>query len=353
MERRRVLGFVALMMVVGLSIWGSRSRPMRGFTTPQGAFQITATKCTSAESNAQVADFVGLRDYLGRNGLYLGLLSEIGLLPSMWAVWPITKPVVYVDVGANVGQSSAMVLGLWGRPTIEFLELGQSKWEFEFTDPPRVFALDVSPGNIDALNRLKSKLPPALQQNFVVLNHGLSDVDETICVTGTKAAGGQSSSVSKNTKCSRDQYEARVVSFMNFLAENKLEYASMVKIDTEGHDPVIVRDMYPLLRQHKIDTVLFEYHGIGAWTQTTLQKIVHELNQLGYDSFMMGDFVLYKLNGCWREEYEFKFWSNVFVMRRGLEHAPDLVREYSKRSCRDVPTKPRPDAKICKRLVNF
>jgi len=349
MERRR-LGFVALVVVVVLCLVSLRSRPLRGFTTSQGAFQITAPKCTSAESDAQVADFVALKDYLGRNGLHLGLLSEIGLLPSMWVVWPIDRPFVYVDVGANVGQSSAMVLGLWGRPTLESLELGQSKWEFEFTDPPRVFALDVSPGNIDALNRLKSKLPPELQSNFVVLNHGLSDSDETICVTGTKAAGSQSSSVSKNTKCSRDQYEARVASFTNFWAENKLEYASMVKIDTEGHDPVILRDMYPLLRQHKIDTVLFEYHGIGAWTQTTLQKIVHELNQLGYDSYMMGDFVLYKLNGCWRDEYEFKFWSNVFVMRRGLKHGAELVREYSKRSCRDVPTKPRPDAKICKRF---
>lgn len=44
-----------------------------------------------------------------------------------------------------------------------------------------------------------------------------------------------------------------------------LQRLFMLKIDTEGFDVLVLQGARKALAAHKIDIVLFEYHGIGLW----------------------------------------------------------------------------------------
>jgi hypothetical protein len=44
-----------------------------------------------------------------------------------------------------------------------------------------------------------------------------------------------------------------------------LQRLFLLKIDTEGFDVLVLQGARKALAAHKIDAVLFEYHGIGLW----------------------------------------------------------------------------------------
>lgn len=301
----------------------------------------------------QLAEFWHMRDYMARNNLYQGLFSEIGLLPALYAWYP--RKFVYVDVGANVGQSSALVLHLWGRPTLQYLE---TQWEFDPTNTPEVYAMDISPANVRALWKLSEKLPAELRSHFHVIPGGMSDLSKTVCVKGSLQSGDQLSQIvgptsSMTPQCGPDEYYSTVSSFEVFFNSYELPYASVVKIDTEGHEPLVLRGMHKHLTLQKIDVLVFEYNDLGAWKQTSLQATVESLDKYGYDSYMLGDYGVFNLNGgCWHENYEIRAWSNVVAFRRGQDMywVPTVLQEYPRWACREVPGLQRkPDPRLCLR----
>ena len=86
------------------------------------------------------------------------------------------------------------------------------------------------------------------------------------------------------------------------------------------------------LRRHfksrSVRIVEFEYHGINAWSKSgintasthgfkfTLKQVVRNMDRYGYDCYFEGQPTLTRLTRCWREDYEFRSWSNVVCVDR-------------------------------------
>jgi hypothetical protein len=69
---------------------------------------------------------------------------------------------------------------------------------------------------------------------------------------GTSAAGTGSTAV-------------QVTTVDDMMDKLRLQHLFLLKIDTEGFDILVLEGARKALTAHKIDVVLFEYHGIGLW----------------------------------------------------------------------------------------
>jgi hypothetical protein len=66
----------------------------------------------------------------------------------------------------------------------------------------------------------------------------------------------------------------------------------------------------------EVTVLMFEYHSIGFWANTTLQATNKWLERLGYACYLEGRPHLFKLAaGCWDNAFEVHHWSNVVSMR--------------------------------------
>uniref|UniRef100_A0A383W2E1 Methyltransferase FkbM domain-containing protein n=1 Tax=Tetradesmus obliquus TaxID=3088 RepID=A0A383W2E1_TETOB len=109
-----------------------------------------------------------------------------------------------------------------------------------------------------------------------------------------------------------------------------LQQLFLLKIDTEGFDVLVLQGARKALAAHKIDIVLFEYHGIGLWGKTpafTLKAVTADMEMLGYICYLEGK-LLTRLTGCWNDAFEFKAWSNV-VCVASTKPLQAVLRAYS------------------------
>ncbi len=82
-------------------------------------------------------------------------------------------------------------------------------------------------------------------------------------------------------------------------SELDLPHIHVLKIDTEGHDPLVIQGASGLLSRQAVDILLFEYHGKGPWLNTRLKTVVEELDAFGYTCFFEGRPVLTQITSCW------------------------------------------------------
>lgn len=87
----------------------------------------------------------------------------------------------------------------------------------------------------------------------------------------------------------------------------------MIQIDTEGHDPDVLKGMTNILQQKLARVVTFEYQWIGEWKTTQLRDVVATFAAYNYFCFFEGlHGRLWPITGsCWNPAYEFHRWSNV------------------------------------------
>lgn len=93
----------------------------------------------------------------------------------------------------------------------------------------------------------------------------------------------------------------------------------VLKIDTEGFDPLVLDGARRTLAAQNVEVLLFEYHGINHWNVTqgrSLKQTVTELAQLGYVCYFEG-VILTRLTNCWTDAYEIRYWSNVVCALQG------------------------------------
>ncbi|KAL6760683.1 S-adenosyl-L-methionine-dependent methyltransferase [Haematococcus lacustris] len=115
------------------------------------------------------------------------------------------------------------------------------------------------------------------------------------------------------------QYTVQVVTvdevMKRWVGHNRV---SLLKVDTEGYDPDVLRGAENTFSSQAVDLVIFEYHGIGRWKDETLAGIVVWMEAKGYACYFEGNPFIYKLSrGCWNPKYEIKTWSNVVCGRAG------------------------------------
>ncbi|WIA23878.1 hypothetical protein OEZ85_013528 [Tetradesmus obliquus] len=109
----------------------------------------------------------------------------------------------------------------------------------------------------------------------------------------------------------------------------QLQRLFLLKIDTEGFDPLVLQGARRSLAEHKVDLVLFEYNSGGVWglNGLTLKGVTAELESFGYICYFEGS-LLTRITGCWSDELEVKSWSNVICVA-GSRPVQAVLRAYS------------------------
>ena len=76
----------------------------------------------------------------------------------------------------------------------------------------------------------------------------------------------------------------RQLTIDHLVRTRNLSYVDSLIIDTEGHDPLVLRGADRTLRQHKVGTLEFEYHYTGLWISHALRATLDWLAERGTNS---------------------------------------------------------------------
>jgi hypothetical protein len=94
----------------------------------------------------------------------------------------------------------------------------------------------------------------------------------------------------------------------------------LLKIDTEGADPLALQGANKLLSGGQIRMLIFENHNIGAWQHTSLLNVIESLNNKSFICNLIGKTGMVRLTDCWSPVYDFRSWSNVLCVHRHEKH---------------------------------
>jgi FkbM family methyltransferase len=313
------------------------------------------TVCSEELRTAQAGEFTKLLKYAlthkQTKGWCFGCFSEESVLPPLNSIRP-AKDFVYLDVGANKGQSISSVLGLFTDVSFHFvMELSKKgpACAFDMT-VPTVYAVEPGPGNIELLNTLKSRLPKLVGDGIIVAHGALSSSTGTMCMSGSQERGNERAHLQPNSadksQCASGEWEVSTWTLDDFVQERNIKHIDYMKIDTEGFDSEVIFGGKTTFENKVVDMLSFEYHELGLWRSRSLKSVMEYLDGFGYDMYFIGDYQLYKLNaGCWDKVYEMHQWSNIFAIRHDYPLYDALMQEFHKSSCHNRDLK-----FVCERL---
>lgn len=107
---------------------------------------------------------------------------------------------------------------------------------------------------------------------------------------------------------------------------------TILSVDTEGHDPLVLDGANATLASGGVAYVEFEYHNKGPWLHRHLRTVLDYMDYHGYDCWWAGLGDLYRLSGCWHDDYAMqRQWSNIVCAHRDYAcwHSNLLGREVS------------------------
>ncbi len=143
------------------------------------------------------------------------------------------------------------------------------------------------------------------------------------------AAGDESAHLADPHELSRDDAKNSVpvlsIDRWSETLEPLISHWDYVHIDTEGHDPNVLKGLHAHLSAHRISMLAFEY--VGGWPGITLQQQISVLDtQYGYDCYYLVYDALIKLSGgCWTDQYETRQQSNIFCLSRKYKYRDVLT----------------------------
>jgi FkbM family methyltransferase len=181
----------------------------------------------------------------------------------------LNKGDVFVDVGANTGLFTEMVLNNIGEEFLSNLIL--------FEPVPYLF------------DECKNKF--GNNKNIIVNELALGDEK---CET-TILASNQNLGYNKIYKegmeiHSHEKYTIKCVTFSDWAFDNKIEKVNFIKVDAEGHDVNVIRGMFEWMkRTNQKPYILFETN----WYKQAEQQLVKDMeNIFDYNSIDCGRDVL-------------------------------------------------------------
>jgi FkbM family methyltransferase len=180
-----------------------------------------------------------------------------------------------------------------------------------FNTSVEVHAIELLQANVDMLRRLFVKfVVPGFVHHAAVLNrtgHAYAPVAR---------AGDEKYGVQHDAR--GDTQKVSTISIDEFVYNQNIRRVSLLDIDAEGADALVLEGSAETLRARKVDILKFEYHGVGAWSTRSVERrdlsaVVARLFAFGYECFFDGN------NGqlapisdrFWCEALEVRMWSNV------------------------------------------
>lgn len=125
-------------------------------------------------------------------------------------------------------------------------------------------------------------------------------------------------------------YEVNVTTVDTFVEANDVKSLDVLKIDTEGNDPLVIIGATNTLMRLKPSYLQFENHGIGRWKTWHLKDVIDLLDNLSYECFWATNSgKLIRLSMCYSSEYDkMKTWSNVACYNRGKTAIRSIMEGY-------------------------
>lgn len=179
----------------------------------------------------------------------------------------LTKDAVFFDVGGAIGTYSLFVAKLVAGPVHTFEPVAEN--------------IQTLKENL-RLNNVESKV----QVNAVALSDqegfGHLQRGESLYYSHLQyrvdAHGKDTYDATAYSVASATLDEVPVTTLQTYCLQHKIEHIDILKIDTEGHTPAILRGAQGLLEQHQVDLLIVEM-------DRGLEEIYGVLNRYGYEGF--------------------------------------------------------------------
>lgn len=168
-----------------------------------------------------------------------------------------------LDVGANVGDWAAMVLGVNPRCRLHCFEPAASS-------------------HASLLERF------AGAENVRVIRQGVGAVAGRLEFLDRGERSGSSGFVPRGEVVPTGvAVDVQVTTVADYCQNEGLDEVNFVKIDTEGFEMEVLRGMGRMLEQRKVDALQFEYGGTWLDARETLGAAAHLVERCGYALFRL------------------------------------------------------------------
>lgn len=245
----------------------------------------------------------------------------------------------FVDIGSNKGHTGASFFGLWAREASglrgvhhwwqlaynssqshcgycrDCLEIDRARLVncTENTAAPtqlhtiQVHSFDGSRSLVNHIRTSASRWFPRLRENWSV-HWGVVSNRSGMATFAQGPGGAETSHIidpsaatdSARQKDSRSTFEqVRVWTVDEFARAHGLQSIDVLKIDAEGHDPMVVYGSRESLHTRRIKLLFFEHNMFPSWVNIRLESIVVELEEAGYVCYLGGEVAMVRLTGCW------------------------------------------------------
>jgi FkbM family methyltransferase len=115
-------------------------------------------------------------------------------------------------------------------------------------------------------------------------------------------------------------FQVQTITLDDFVEQNKIkQQIDLLKIDTEGAEPLVFQGAKKVLSQEQIRILIFENQGNGAWGTNSLLEVIESLNSYGLTCYMIGKTGIARLTKCWSPMFDVRKWSNVLCVHRREE----------------------------------
>jgi len=255
---------------------------------------------------------------------------------------------VFVDVGCNTGSDAVMWLERWGAvPGVAKLwdnglkkfgvpsgACGQNvfhgvaslhrttSWTVS-QGGPKVVCVEPMPSTIKMLRSLNTEIFGA-NGPLEVVQAAASDRNGTVkfqdATVGTEDAGiNHATNSAQWKKVPVDQ-----VTVDQLFAQHAFKTVDVLTIDTEGHDPTVIKGAEKALQKGLVRFLVFEVHQDlkdTSWATTSLYAVLQTLGSWDYDCYLTDNGgKLHRLTDTWNAEVEKKYhplgWSNVACVKK-------------------------------------
>jgi FkbM family methyltransferase len=176
------------------------------------------------------------------------------------------KPLVVLDVGGNVGDFTALVLAEFGSRT------------------GRVAIFEPSPVNIGKLNERFKGAP-----HVTVVPKAVGAEPGRLTLHFDYAGSGMASLIDRDIRhLGRElsqSVEVEVATLKDFCAAAGIDQVDLLKIDVEGAEFEVLRGAADLLKERRIQAVLFEFGGANIDSKRFLREFWYLLAPAGYSLY--------------------------------------------------------------------
>ena len=252
-------------------------------------------------------------------------------------------PLVLIDVGANTGDTSAALVGLFtSSECARYLRVLPQPKDAHDGCPrsrARIFAFEPLSANFRVLSERAAEGGWAESGwtgvNAAAVSPELA-VNGSIVFFGDENVGNQQGSLDVHASratideaANKWRMQVRALTIDAHLAASGLQEAtiSLLKVDTEGFDGHVLRGAQKALALHRVRAIVFEYNDKWRFAKgESLEGTVAFLESLEYECFMITPSLFIPISAVfWDARFEWFGWSNVLCMVRGARETTALV----------------------------